>query len=161
MSSTRNVAVVVALLFWLLPAKGKVDWISAAMAASTVPVPVTTIYPGEKITANLLRPARFLDGYVESENFVRHKRQLIGKVARRTLVRGRPIRVNSVRQAFAVRHGQLVTFRYRSGPLLIVAKAISLKSAIIGESIEMRNIDSGRTVSGIVQHDGTVLVTAK
>lgn len=135
--------------------------VMAATAAGTLPVPVVTIYPGDRITPELLRDGRFSDGFIARGGYVYSAERLDGMVARRTLVRNRAIPENSVRKPYAVRNGQIVTLRYETGALSIVAKAISLKSGIAGDYVQARNIDSGRTVAGLVQKDGSILVSIK
>ena len=134
---------------------------TSVRAAGTMPVPTVTIYPGDGISAQLLRERRFSDRFMALGGYFHDNHKLVGKVARRTLVRGKPIPLSSVRAPFAVRNGQLVTLLYQSGALSIVAKAVSLKSAAAGEYIATRNVDTGRTVSGMVQPDGSILVLRK
>jgi len=134
---------------------------SAVMANGTAPVPTVTIYPGDSITSQVLRDQLFTDRFMALGGYFHDYDRLIGKVARRTLIRGKPIPLSSVRHPFAVRNGQVISLQYKSGPLLIVTKAISLKSAVAGEYIQTRNIDTGRTIAGLVQADGSVLVMGK
>ena len=133
----------------------------SVMAAGTLPVPTVTIYPGDNITLQVLRDRRFSDRFMALGGYFHDYEKLVGKVARRTLVRGKPIALNSVRQPFAVRNGQVVTLQFKSGVLHIITKAISLKSAAAGEYISTRNVDTGKTVVGMVQTDGSVLVLAR
>lgn len=137
------------------------DTFGPALAEGNLPVPVVTIYPGEEIKLGLLRDRRFSDSFMALGGYIHDREKLVGNVARRTLIRGKPIPLMAIRPPFAVRNGQLVTLRYRSGSLIINAKAISLKSAAAGEYIQTRNVDTGRTVSGLVQLDGSILVSRK
>ncbi len=134
---------------------------SVARAAETLPVPVVTIYPGDTIAPQLLRDRQFSARFMALGGYMRSAESLVGKVARRTLIRGKAIPENSVREPYAVRNGQLVTLRYQAGALSIVAKAISLKSGSVGDYVQTRNLDTRRTVAGIVQSDGSVLVSSK
>ncbi len=132
-----------------------------AQAEGILIVPVITIYPGEKIQINMLREARFVDVYIARGGKVRGKAEVIGKVANRTLVAGRPIERRFLRQAYTVKVGQVVTLRYKLGGLSIVTKAMSLKSATVGQVIQTRNIDTGLQVIGTVRADGSVEVLTK
>ncbi len=134
---------------------------NVAKAAETLPVPVVTIYPGDTIAPQLLRDRRFSARFMALGGYMRSAESLVGKVARRTLIRGKAIPENAVREPYAVRNGQLVTLRYQAGALSIVAKAISLKSGSVGDYVQTRNLDTRRTVAGIVQSDGSVLVSSK
>jgi flagella basal body P-ring formation protein FlgA len=89
---------------------------------------------------------------------VQDRSELAGKVAKRTLLPGYPIPLNSIREPDAVTAGVPVQVVFQSGVLLITAQASPLKSAQAGEVVSVRNLESGRTISGVVQQDGTVLV---
>ena len=134
---------------------------TSAAASGMLPVPIVTIYPGDSISQRLLRNGRFSDQFMSLGGYVLDAEKLRGMVARRTLVRGRAIPENSVRRPYLVRNGQLVILRYQRGLLSIVAKAVSLKSGMVGDYIQARNIDTGRTVAGLVQNDGSLLVSLK
>ena len=136
-------------------------WPGSAMATGTLPVPTVTIYPGDNISGQVLRDRRFTDRFMALGGYFHDYDRLVGKVARRTLIRGKPIPISAVREPFAVRNGQVISLQYKSGPLLIVTKAISLKSAAVGEYVQTRNIDTGRTIAGQVQTDGSVLVMGR
>lgn len=129
--------------------------------AGTLPVPTVTIYPGDKISSGMLRIGRFSDQTVAVGGYIRRAETLYGMVARRTLIRGRAIPTNSIRRPYLVRNGQPVILRYHSGALSILAKAVSLKSGIVGDYVQARNVDTGRTVAGLVQRDGSILVSLK
>ena len=47
---------------------------------------------------------------------------------------------------------------FKSGALIISATAVPLQPGSVGEMISLRNTDSGTTIRGIVQADGTVRV---
>jgi flagella basal body P-ring formation protein FlgA len=48
---------------------------------------------------------------------------------------------------------------YREGGLTIVTSALALEPGSIGDTIKVRNEDSGLTVSGRIQPDGSVAVS--
>ncbi len=140
---------------------------SAAAAASGVdkrpriPVAAATIYPGEVIRPGMLRMRPVPRRYYERGGFIGDTRRIIGKMASRTLVRGRPIPPNSLREPFAVRRGKTVRVIFRSGSLIIGALGTALDSVSAGEMVAVRNVDTGRTIYGIARKDGTVVVNAQ
>jgi flagella basal body P-ring formation protein FlgA len=84
---------------------------------------------------------------------------LVGKMARRTLLPGRPVLAAAVNNARAVTNGAEVRLVYIDDGLTIVASASALQDGAVGDMIKVRNVDSGLTVSGTIQPDGSVRVS--
>lgn len=129
-------------------------------APNTVfPVPAITIYPGDTIQESYLvdrdfagKPTAPHGGVIESRS------DLVGKLARRTLLPGVPIPVNAVTVPNTISNGTRVRVVFHQNGLTIETYAIALQAGKIGESISVRNPDSGTTISGVVQADGSVRV---
>jgi flagella basal body P-ring formation protein FlgA len=132
----------------------------ANAAAGQVVLPVTsvTVYPGDTITEAMLVDRAFRGSEFEGPNFATTREALIGKVARQTLLPNTPIAATAVRDPFAVKQGQAAVVYFQSGSLIISGTAIPLQAGSAGELISLRNTDSGTTIRGIVQADGTVRV---
>lgn len=134
--------------------------VERGMAAEVYPVPRTTIYPGDAITRENLseRSFRFRKGadlpYVQSAD------QLVGMVARTTLVAGKPIARNALREADVIKRGQLAQIIFKSGALTISAYGKALEPGSVGDVIALRNVDSGAVIRGQVRADGSVLLGA-
>ena len=124
-----------------------------------LPVPSITIYPGDVIgdTALIDRTFQFKPG--EQIPVYKQRDGLVGKVARRTLVAGRPIPLSAVREIDLVAQGKPVTVVFQAGGLTISGQAIALTGGHVGDLLSLRNIDSGQVIKGIVQADGTVRVS--
>ncbi|MBX2806655.1 MAG: flagellar basal body P-ring formation chaperone FlgA [Hyphomicrobiales bacterium] len=120
-----------------------------------------TLYPGDMITADLLRDRLFKSGWAARQAVFRDRGLLIGKVARLTLLPGKPIPLNGIREAYAVRQGQTTLVIFQVGGLSISSYGMPLESGSVGDIISLRNIDSGNTVTGVVQPNGNVLLEAK
>ena len=143
-------AVGVALLF-LAP--------SLAYARDVVfPVPRITIYPGEVITEAMLADKAFRARDYERAGVAATRETLIGKVARRTLIAGKPIPINAVVEPMLVTRGVPAQAVFRSGGIFITTVALPVRSGALGEYVQMRYLDSGQMIAGVVQADGTVLV---
>jgi flagellar basal body P-ring formation protein FlgA len=122
-------------------------------------VPGTTIYPGDVITEQALVDRDVSDDIVLRKMAGAHTRaELVGKVARRTLLPGQPIPPNAVGEPTIVANGTKVQILFEDGPLHISALGTALQPGSAGDIISVRNIASGLTVSGTVQADGTVQV---
>jgi flagellar basal body P-ring formation protein FlgA len=133
----------------------------ATAAGVELPVPNVTIYPGDMIGDTLLVDRTFQLKPGEDLPVYKQRDGLIGKVARRTLPSGRPIPLNSVREADLVSQGKPVTIIFQAGGLTISGQAIALTGGRVGDLLSLRNIDSGAVIKGIVQADGTVRVSGR
>ena len=158
MMKLRPVAWLVAMAALLA---GGVPALAGGAARPQIPVAAVTIYPGEVIGPAMVRMRPVPRRYYERGGFVREARRIVGRMAGRTLVRGRPIPPNALREPYAVRRGKAVWVIYRSGALSISALGTALDSASAGEMVGVRNVDTGRIVYGMARKDGTVMVSAR
>jgi flagella basal body P-ring formation protein FlgA len=131
---------------------------SAIAGNIELPVPKISIYPGDVITADQLEK-RLFGPAAEQWPVIRSLDAAIGKVARRTLVAGKPIPAAYLRDADVVRQGKPVRIVYTDGPLTISAVAMPLQSGGVGDVLSLRNIESGVIIKGVVDADGTVRIT--
>ena len=129
----------------------------AAAQTAVVPSAKAVIYPGDVIGDEMLADTSAqLDG--AGGPFALSRSELIGKVARRTLLPGRAIPLRAIDNPRVVRNGAEVQIVYVEGDLTIVTVGAALQDGSIGEVIKIRNDDSGVTVIGTVRPDGTVRV---
>jgi len=137
-----------------------VFWASFAVQAvgepRTVIVPAQVIYPGDKITESMLTETQDTAG--PSAGVFWDRADLVGKVARRTLLPGRPIPSIAVEEPRAVTTGALVSIVYQQDGLSIVTTAQALQNGAVGQVVQVRNLDSGIVVTGTVQADGSIRV---
>ena len=142
----------------VLDARSTVAAGGAARQLVTLPVPTVTIYPGEMIDADELT-----DHLLQSSIGAGIRRPvdiLVGKVAKRTLLPGEPDPDNAVGEVDLVTRGTSVQLVFQQAGLIITAYASPLEDGSAGDLIRVRNIDSGATIIGMVQPDGTVRVGA-
>jgi flagella basal body P-ring formation protein FlgA len=147
-----------------MSARLRVDFVLFAMAvlfASSVaaepralPVPAQVIYPGDKITSAMLVDAQ--DAGAPEPNVLWERADIVGKVARRTLLPGRPIPSFAVEEPRAVSTGALVQLVFEQDGLSIVTTGQALQNGYAGQVVQARNLDSGIVVTGIVQPDGSI-----
>ncbi len=119
-------------------------------------VPSAIVYPGQAIEGRPLQPRDFRVNPNLVAEYVLDASQVAGKVARRTLLPGKPIRLSDLKGADVVSAGTPVTLVYREGGMVITGLGTSLQSAGEGETIRAKNVDSGLIVSGIARADGSV-----
>jgi len=131
--------------------------VPAAAQEALAPTPRVVIYPGDVIRDDMLadvaEAAR--DG---SGPFVEQRSLIVGKVARLTLLPGHAIPFSGVSNRKVVANGAEVRLIYAEGDLLIMTTGSALQDGSVGEVVRVRNSDSGVTVSGAVQSDGSVKV---
>jgi flagella basal body P-ring formation protein FlgA len=144
--------------------KAAIVLFTAAFAAPSlaqetlVPTPKAVIYPGDIILDEMLadvpNPAR--DG---SGPFVNLRSLIVGKAARLTLLPGHAIRFSGVSNRKLVSNGAEVKLVFSEGDLVIMTTGSALQDGSIGDIVRVRNDDSGVTVTGAVQPDGSVQVS--
>lgn len=131
---------------------------AAAAQQAEVPVPRAVIYPGDVVTEAHLIDRQIPAETVGGATVFANRDGLVGKVAKQTLLPNAPISVSAVREPFAVKQGQPTVVVFEAGALVISGTATSLQPGAIGDTISLRNTDSGTTIRGVIQGDGTVRV---
>ncbi|QAY96191.1 flagella basal body P-ring formation protein FlgA [Methylovirgula ligni] len=129
-----------------------------ACAGNVLPVPAVTIYPGDIIKENAIVDHDFGDGGPMRGAAIDSRAALIGKVARHTLLPGLAISFNAIGEPRLVADGQKVRVVFEQDGLVIETYAAALQAGGDGDVISVRNLDSGLTISGTVQADGSVRV---
>jgi flagella basal body P-ring formation protein FlgA len=133
---------------------------AGALAEEFVAVTTRVVYPGETITAAIVQEVPLVRGNRNLGPIYQKALQLDGMVARRTILPGRIIPEGSVRPAYVVESGKPVQVIYNDGGLTISATAVPLEPGAAGDTVRLRNTESGRIFSGIVMADGTIRVGA-
>lgn len=132
---------------------------TAALAAEVdLPVPSAVVYAGKDVLSAGLGTRSFIVKDEKLSLFVSDPSELRGKVARRRLVPGQAIRLSDLTTADSVKAGMPVMLVYQAAGLTITGLGTALQSGAEGEVVQVRNIDSGITVSGVVGSDGSVQV---
>ncbi|HEY1864423.1 MAG TPA: flagellar basal body P-ring formation chaperone FlgA [Roseiarcus sp.] len=123
-----------------------------------IPTPKVVIYPGDLILDEMLVdvPNAARDG---GGPFVNSRSLIVGKAARLTLLPGHAIPFSGVSNRKLVSNGAEVKLVFSEGDLVITTTGAALQDGSIGDIVKVRNDDSGVTVSGAVQPDGSVRVS--
>jgi flagellar basal body P-ring formation protein FlgA len=123
-----------------------------------IPTPKAVIYPGDLILDEMLVdvPNAARDG---SGPFVDSRSLIVGRMARLTLLPGHAIPFSGVSNRKLVANGAEVKLVFSEGGLVIMTTGSALQDGSIGDIVRVRNDDSGVTVSGAVQPDGSVRVS--
>lgn len=131
-----------------------------AVAQEVVLIPARVIYPGETISLATLKQVTLAAGRHKPKAVATEARQLDGKIAKRTLLPGRYIPANAVRDAWLVEQGASVQVYFLVGQLTITAAAVTLQPGAAGDLVRVRNVDSGKVLSGTVMSDGSIRIDA-
>ncbi len=129
-------------------------------AQEVVLIPNRVIYPGETISMDALKEVTLKPWKVIPDAVAISAPELDGKVAVRTLLPGHYIPVRSLREAWLVEKGASVQAVFVAGGLTISQAAITLQPGAAGDFVKVRNIDSGKVLSGTVMSDGSIRVGA-
>ncbi len=123
-----------------------------------LPVPTMTLYPGDLITDAHIVERPFRTGVRMPLAAIENRLAVVGKVARRTLLPGQPIPSNGIDDQKVVRRGVPTQVVFRENGLLITGIVEPMQAGAVNELVKARNPDSGLTVVGVVQADGTIRV---
>lgn len=132
----------------------------AAGSLGTAVVPSAIIYPGQEISGDRIQVVEVTNPNLTGD-YARTSAEVVGLIAKSTLLPGRTIPVSSLRQPFAMTRGSTVRLTFSIGNMTISAAGSPLVDAAVGDVIRARNLDSGVIVSGTVMADGTIHVVAK
>ncbi|WP_185983599.1 flagellar basal body P-ring formation chaperone FlgA [Aureimonas mangrovi] len=130
--------------------------VRAFSAEIDLPVPTAVVYPGQSILDRGVIDARFSVPGASLSSYVVERGMLRDKIARRTLLPGKPIMLSDLKSPDIVRAGVPTNIVYREPGLMISAVGLPLASAGEGDMVRVRNVDSGVTISGLVSRDGTI-----
>ena len=123
-----------------------------------MPVPATVIYPGDTIKDEMIVDRAYAPNIPGLAAFVGERPLAVGRIARRTLFPGQLIPNNAIEEQKVVTRGNVVKVTIEDGDLFIVTYASSLQSGSPGALIQLRNLDTGVTIRGVVQPDGSVRI---
>ncbi|MET0724635.1 MAG: flagellar basal body P-ring formation chaperone FlgA [Tardiphaga sp.] len=154
----RTVTIITRLFASVLLAGGIAGRAWAAEESVRYPVPATAIYPGDVIKDEMLMERNFAPNIQGASAFINDRAALVGRIARRTLPAGYLIPINGLEDQKVVSRGSVVKVLVEDDGLVIVTYATSLQSGSPGMMVQLRNLDTGVTIRGIVQQDGSVRI---
>jgi flagella basal body P-ring formation protein FlgA len=126
--------------------------------ADLLPVPAVTIYPGDVVGDEMLTEREYPAGTAGRYPVAARRADVVGKVARRTLLAGRAIPNNGVAAPDLVTRGTATRAVFVEGALSIEAVVMPLQNGALGALVQARNTDTGKVVVGSVQADGTLRI---
>ncbi|MDC9700721.1 MAG: flagellar basal body P-ring formation chaperone FlgA [Alphaproteobacteria bacterium] len=126
----------------------------------TVPVPVLAQNTASKtlLKENHIR-IQFFPRYHLSPNIIRDMNEIIGKITRRMLSAGLPLRRTDIEKRKLVKRGNIVTIMFRSPGLMIRTQGQSMNDGSIGDTLKVINNHSRRIIKTTVIGPGVVTVS--
>ncbi|MET0432072.1 MAG: flagellar basal body P-ring formation chaperone FlgA [Hyphomicrobium sp.] len=161
MSELRHVRKSSYLAVALLAASVTSGAVFAADPGRTVFVPRAVIYPGDMITDATLIERQLLVSPENPPVFGEREQDLLGKVARRTLLPGELIPETGVRAESIIKQGRTYKLTYRSPFVSIVGVGVPMESGSAGEVVNVRNPETGIIIKARVEPDQTLAVDSQ
>lgn len=130
-----------------------------AYPAVDVPVPTRDIPAGEVVRSRDIEWIRLPTSRV-GQNIATTEAQLVGMAPRHPLRAGEPLRTSDVAPPIVVAKGAQVDMTYVSGALTLVARGRALQAGAVGDTVDILNLRSKRTVQGVIERSGIVRIDA-
>ncbi len=134
--------------------RGRVDFVAR------VPVASRAIRKGQEIT-NADIKWRELSLRLLGSDTAEHLEQLVGLAAKRNLRQNQPIKRSDLRTPIMIAKGAMVTIILRSGGISLSSAGRALQDGSLGESIQIMNMQSKRTLEASVTGPDRVSVTLR
>lgn len=129
-------------------------------ATEKVVTATQVIYPGQTISLNMIKEVKLKRIMPNAERAIHGVDQIIGQVATQTILPNRLIFPNAFVPRNIVQAGDRVVVKYNTDSVSISLRATALEDGADGDSIRVRNADSGRIFVGTITKDGLVIVGA-
>lgn len=123
--------------------------VADTLVATRLVRPNSVIMPGDIDTSQATIPGALTSNV-----------EIVGLEARITLYPGRPIMPAHVGPAALIERNQPVKLVFQRGGLRIETEARALARGAVGDVVRVMNLSSRTTVSGRVQEDGSIAVSA-
>jgi flagella basal body P-ring formation protein FlgA len=121
-------------------------------------VAVADLRPGQPIEAGQVRFENFAGAPARKQG-IETLDQVVGRLPRRIIRAGSPILPGSIEDPPEVQRGEMVHVEVRSGATRLMLIGRAEAAGRRGESISIRNLESGRTFSARIADKGKVMVT--
>ena len=129
----------------------------ASATNTTIPVPSVVIYVGQILIDDNIKEKIYHGQPKTNESpIISNRDDMIGKLAVRTLLPGHPVRKDDLRSAYSVFQGRVASIMFENRGLSISGYGMPLQSGSVGESVDIRNPQTGIIVRGKVLFNNTV-----
>ncbi|MCW9042510.1 MAG: flagellar basal body P-ring formation chaperone FlgA [Pseudopelagicola sp.] len=128
-------------------------WLPSAAAWADTVIAKHLIRPRSTVSSVdiLITSSSIPNGYSMPE-------EVIGLEAKTLIYPGRPLGPHNLRMPAVIERNAVVTVHFARKGLVISTEGRALDRAAIGESVNVMNLDSRTTLTGLAMADGSVLV---
>lgn len=124
----------------------------------SIPVPKKSIRKGTIIDASKLKFIT-IPAHMASKMVAHDISELVGKEAKRTLHRNKPVVMSSVGSMTTIHRNDQVTVKFHKGSLEIQTIGRAMESGGEGDLIRVMNLESKKTISGLITKNGEIDVS--
>ena len=149
-------------LFWISWSRsesGRVErWVTAeVMVVRSVVVATERIKRNHIIRWSDVAVKR-ISGSKPVENYILDPKEAVGKRVRRSIKKGSPVTRDRIEEAPVILQGEQVTLLVEKGGLRITSVGRAKEDGFLGRLVAVVNLDSRKTVYGVVENSGMVRV---
>lgn len=134
-----------------LTVSGKVDRLV------TVPVLKSSLRKGDIIGRTDIEYIKISSDRIQND-YILDADKVTGMTPRRVAMAGEPLRATEFDYPQIVNRGEFITIVYDNGPMMLTAKGKALQNGAKGDIVNVMNINSNRTVQGIISAEREVTV---
>lgn len=126
----------------------------------SIPVLKTTLKNGDIISKADIDFIDVMQKDVQRDYVIKEE-SLYGMTPRRMVMTGKPIRDMELENPQIVSRGAAVTLVYKDGPMTLSARGKSMQGGARGDLVRVINMNSNRSLEGIVTAENEITVTAQ
>lgn len=130
-----------------------------AYPVTEIPVLSHSVAPGEVVRAGDIQWIRLPSTRV-SNNVVTTQAGIVGMSPRYPVRSGEPVRISDMQPPVVIAKGALVDMNYVSGSLVLLARGRAMESGAVGDTIDILNPRSNRTIQGVIESPNSVRIDA-
>ena len=131
--------------------------VGRAYAVADIPVLLRDVTPGTVVNAGDVQWIK-LPATRVSNNVITTAENLVGMSPRYPVRAGEPVRLSDMQMPVAVIKGAIVDMNYSTGALTLLARGRALQNGAIGDTIDILNPRSNRTVQGVIEGPNRVRI---
>lgn len=130
-----------------------------AYPVTEVPVLAHSVAPGDVVHAQDIQWVRLPSTRV-GNNIVTTQAGIVGMSPRYPVRSGEPVRISDMQPPVVIAKGATVDMNYVSGALVLLVRGRALESGAVGDTIDVLNPRSNRTVQGVIESPSSVRIEA-
>lgn len=122
-----------------------------------VPVLLSPMRGGSIISERDIQMIEIPERYLGSDIIV-NASNLVGTTPRTMIIAGKPVKAHQIEEPKIIQRGEMVTVKFKHGALQLTTRAKALQNGARGDTISVVNINSNKTLEGIVTASKEVTV---